>query len=260
MASLTITGRKGSNAHTFYVPATGLTKLQWDIAFAIYVLRDATFPVVKNMLTNLVVIAATFLQEALEQRFLHSNMDALTHISTGSGDCARLHEMARLWLMEYDLADWVDRVNIDIATAPTAEDLFDKYRSLMEGMGMSVTHKAGTGSWKKWVQRWKRKWSARDGMLTTQQADSRAELREKASKESPKKRFTQAKKQTRNELGIRSRNGRHSIKHIRNRTTSKPKTKLAKVPNLTPLFPPCRGQRLRRLVALHGAQITGCRM
>ena len=94
--------------------------------------------------------------------------------------------MARLWLMEYDLADWVDRVNIDIATAPTAEDLFEKYRSLMEGMGMSVTHKAGTGSWKKWVQRWKRKWSARDGMLTTQQADSRAELREKASKESPK--------------------------------------------------------------------------
>ena len=68
-------------------------------------------------------------------------MDALTHISTGSGDCARLHEMARLWLMEYDLADWVDRVNIDIATAPTAEDLFEKYRSLMEGMGMSVTHK-----------------------------------------------------------------------------------------------------------------------
>ena len=60
MASLTTTGRKGINAHTFYVPATGLTKLQWDIAFAIYVLRDATFPVVKNMLTNLAVIAATF--------------------------------------------------------------------------------------------------------------------------------------------------------------------------------------------------------
>ena len=186
MASLTITGRKGSNAHTFYVPATGLTKLQWDIAFAIYVLRDATFPVVKTYFDQISCDCSHFLQEALEQRFLHSNMDALTHISTGSGDCARLHEMARLWLMEYDLADWVDRVNIDIATAPTAEDLFDKYRSLMESMSMSVTHKAGTGSWKKWVQRWKRKWSARDGMLTTQQADSRAELREKASKESQK--------------------------------------------------------------------------
>jgi len=194
MASAPTTARYSTRASTFYISATGLTELQWEVAFRIYVLRDCSFPVVGKYLEQLSSECLPVLKEALELRFLHADMDVLTMISSGSGDNPAHHRAARTWLVEYDLTGWVTQLNQFVGIAPGAREVYDQYTSLLQSAGLPAPHKEGTESWKRWVRRWKQKWRARHGVVSTQEGESTQHLLEKAPMESQKTRSTRTKK------------------------------------------------------------------
>ena len=206
MASAPTTPRASNPASTFYIPAAGLTELQWEVAFTIYVLRDCSLPVVGKYLEQLSSECFNVLKEALVLRFLHADMGVLTTMSAGSRDNPSHHAAARRWLVEYDLTAWVTQLNEAVGIAPTARDVYEKYVSLLQSAGLPVPYQEGTESWKRWVRRWKQKWHARHGVVATQEGEYTQHLLEKAPIESPETRSTRTEKQAHDGLVFESQN------------------------------------------------------
>ena len=168
--------------------------MQWDVAFTVYTLRDCNALVVLKYFEQHNCDCQDVLREALELRFLDANMDALAKIGAGEGQWLQCHQLATQWLVEFDLAEWVNKMNAEVGMAPASEDVYHKYVSLLQNVGLSVHHAEGTTSWKKWVTRWKRKWNARHGILTTHVADSTTDLRDKATRWTQQTWFSEPKK------------------------------------------------------------------
>ena len=134
-----------------------MTALQWDIAFAIYVLHDCNSVACGTYLKQQGSGHIDILTLALEHRFLQTNMQILTELNTGSGAYARCHNLAQKFLVEFNLSVWLQDTCAEIGMAPSSDDVYQKYALLLKEAGLQVHHQEGSDSWRKWVSRWRKK-------------------------------------------------------------------------------------------------------
>ena len=77
-----------------------------------------------------------------------TNMQILTELSTGSGAYERCNNLARKFLVEFKLSVWLKDTCEKVGMAPSSDDVYDKYSSLLKEAGLQVHHKEGSDSWK----------------------------------------------------------------------------------------------------------------
>ena len=110
------------------------------------------------------------LRTLLEERFLQTSVEELANFDCTEGHLRpAVHRRTKRFFKEWQLAQWVNRVNEDSGTAPGYSDILAWKNKLSPAVPAGDDETSPQPQTEKmWIRRWRRRWGANLGRLRTQ--------------------------------------------------------------------------------------------
>ena len=139
-------------------------------AFVLYVLTGCAMDAPTEFMKRYASTFSGDLRTDLEKQLLQKPVEELAKFDCTDGNIRpAVSQTAQIFFKEWQLAQWVSQVNEHAATAPGYSDIAAHKGSLDPHLLHSHEHGvANTGTVRKWIGRWRRKWNGKLGRVRTQ--------------------------------------------------------------------------------------------
>ena len=149
----------------------GLTVLQWDTAFGIYVTSGLNSDMARVYCSMKGVTVVDACKNVFELRYLAEKVEDISELLSGTGRWSALKQRIDLWMVEYNVNAWIVRLNEIAGVAPGYGEVFEKYKKLCSDLGQRCDGYDCPDTQRKWVQRFLSKWSASRGVVRTHESE-----------------------------------------------------------------------------------------
>jgi hypothetical protein len=168
-----------------------LSELKLDIAFGIYVMSNLKMDVALLYCRMNGADDLAMHRRHLENRYLAEDVEEIVNVEGALGKWRKIRSTVNQWLVEYNLNEWINKINHTAGVAPSFDSVFEKYRCLRQETNMPEDRYDRYDCRKKWVQRYMQKWSASRKSIVTHEANSTAEVVKKVrTRKNHKKKHT----------------------------------------------------------------------